>query len=314
MGATMVLLWPAEAQEIPQHGAAQKHCVSFTPSETAGCLRELYHCVWDPSAWEAHRIAWRSPLWQYEQLGRSRASAALRPWKLRAFAEGKPQKLLEAAAAACFWSLPRSFLAKLSRYVGAEPPQENGLLDILESLVVKILGLSPTEAVDVLALRMSNMEGRRHSAIEDFLEADSAFLCVSREEMADLQQEAQRASAKSPALSEYREAWVKRRNAVKPPDTVAASANGARKRGRGQSSAPKALPPGDLTQAQLRPLLPEGGFLWRGNKAGCWSSHYPPFPRCSRSWQLYGHRTAAIFVLRDVWERALTMQGKGTSA
>ena len=38
----------------------------------------------------------------------------------------------------------------------------------------------------------------------------------------------------------------------------------------------------------------------------------PPFARVSRSWQLWGHRRAAVLVLQDVWEKALLLDGKGT--
>lgn len=73
----------------------------------------------------------------------------------------------------------------------------------------------------------------------------------------------------------------------------------------------RVLPEGELTQAMLRSLLPDGGSLWKG-KAGNFQSHFPPFKRASATWQLWGHRGAAVRVLRDCWENALLAQGKST--
>ena len=94
---------------------------------------------------------------------------------------------------------------------------------------------------------------------------------------------------------------------AKPKAKSKAKAKGAGKGGGGPPM--RDLPDGDLVQAQLRPLVPPGGHIWRANLAGAWCSHFAPFPRFSCSWHLYGHREAAVLVLRDLWTKYLTFHG-----
>ncbi len=64
----------------------------------------------------------------------------------------------------------------------------------------------------------------------------------------------------------------------------------------------KAIPPGELTQAQVKALASKGGFVWEGRANGSWQGHFPPWPRTSKSWFLYGQRQAATCVLRYLWD------------
>jgi uncharacterized RDD family membrane protein YckC len=63
----------------------------------------------------------------------------------------------------------------------------------------------------------------------------------------------------------------------------------------------------------LRPLTPPGGYIWRANIQGSWQCHYKPFKRFACSWHLYGHRTAALMCLRDLWSKHLLLKGKDIS-
>ena len=69
------------------------------------------------------------------------------------------------------------------------------------------------------------------------------------------------------------------------------------------------LPAGVLSQPQLKPLVPEGGSIWRGNSSHSWHGHMPPFARDAASWHAYGHRGAAVLVLRSLWRKKLLLQG-----
>jgi hypothetical protein len=83
----------------------------------------------------------------------------------------------------------------LARYVGAELPEEGGSLGVLQGLVRTILEARPANVADVLARSGSSMQSRGHSAEDEFLDADAAAPCARRDEIADGQQEALRASA-----------------------------------------------------------------------------------------------------------------------
>ena len=65
-----------------------------------------------------------------------------------------------------------------------------------------------------------------------------------------------------------------------------------------------------MQQADLAPLVPPGGHIWRGNKVGAWSSHLKPFRRFSLSWHVHGHRWSAVLVLRDLWSKYLLLNGE----
>ena len=80
--------------------------------------------------------------------------------------------------------------------------------------------------------------------------------------------------------------------------------------GKGKGPVVRRLPEGDLQQADLAPLVPPGGHIWRGNKVGAWSSHLKPFRRFSLSWHVHGHRWSAVLVLRDLWSKYLLLNGE----
>ena len=92
---------------------------------------------------------------------------------------------------------------------------------------------------------------------------------------------------------------------------VAKKAAGRRGRRKKEDEPEKLkLPPGELTTAQLSHLRPPNSGLWRGNLQRRWNGHCPPFMRVSASWDLFGHRSAAVLVLRDIWQQRLFLEGK----
>jgi hypothetical protein len=66
VGNSMVVMWPATEHQVRHGGKSHDY---FDPATEDYNLRELFPCVWDLSAWEARRIRWRSPLWQFVNLG-----------------------------------------------------------------------------------------------------------------------------------------------------------------------------------------------------------------------------------------------------
>eukprot|EP00972_Heterocapsa_arctica_P033624 4948088-Heterocapsa_arctica.AAC.1 len=69
------------------------------------------------------------------------------------------------------------------------------------------------------------------------------------------------------------------------------------------------MPAGTIEQKDAKKLDPPGGFIWRGNKSGTWQGHYPPMPRRSYSWAVYGQRGAAMRVLQDMWSKWCNCHG-----
>lgn len=229
------------------------------------------------------------------------------PMAIRAFPVGPTQRLQVAVAAESFWLLKKDFLLRLGDYLHVGFHCTDSLVSILETLVCHILEQPPSAVIDILALRLGAMHPSI-SGIEQFLDMPDATSCISRREMEDLQHELGSEGTKAQALKEFKSSWVQRRGQVKSP---------GQKPKRPCSRAGKkttqlgvrALPEGDLYQKDLKPLLPPNAFLWRGHQKGTWNGHLFPFPRIARSWQLYGHRTAAVLVLRQLWEQHLTLEG-----
>ncbi len=125
------------------------------------------------------------------------------------------------------------------------------------------------------------------------------------------------------ASDEFSQEWKRQVERVRAAADLAAGrgrgrARGARGRGagvgRGGGDPTRDVPPGELSQAQLRHLVPPGGHIWRSNVAGAWHGHYAPFPRRSFAWNMYGHRESALMVLRYLWTNHLTSNGTSQEA
>lgn len=74
------------------------------------------------------------------------------------------------------------------------------------------------------------------------------------------------------------------------------------------------LPDGTLEHAQLKPLVPAGGHLWRNNASGGWGAHFKPFGRVAFSAAKWGPRGSAIGCLRYLWECYCTYHALAQSA
>ncbi|MDA8609461.1 hypothetical protein N9L19_00940 [bacterium] len=116
------------------------------------------------------------------------------------------------------------------------------------------------------------------------------------------------------ALKSYRDAFrAKAKAAREARDALVkgkAKGSGRGGGGQGKGAVVRSLPDGELQQADLAPLVPLGGHIWRGNKVGAWSSHLKPFRRFFLSWHVHGHRWSAVLVLRDLWTKYLLMDGE----
>ena len=61
-------------------------------------------------------------------------------------------------------------------------------------------------------------------------------------------------------------------------------------------------------QYEVTGLLPPGASIWKARSHCAWAAHFPPWPRTSASWSLYGHREALRRVLATVWTQYLEDQ------
>lgn len=309
----VVIMWPVIEKKLP--GARGATYFSLKLDIDFADPRPLFQCVWDLDEWKARRVCWRSPAWQAASFTAASSKSALKPWGIKAFAVGPEEKFMEAAAASGFWRLGKSFLQRLAAHRGLELPGEDGLFQTAEKLAKHTTKKSDQEILAYMGKRLSIEAGGASTSIQDFLGMEDAMMCVTRQEAEELQRVANSAASLAVDASAFKSSFKQRHSAVQ----AARSKNrgGGAKGGEGSASSassPRALPVGDLSQAQLKPLAPPGGSIWMGHRSGCWQSHFPPFRRVGRSWHLYGHRRAAVLALQDCWEKALVWEGKDTSA
>lgn len=313
VGNSVVIMWPVTEQSLDKGGG----CTFFTfdVGLDASDARQLFVCVWDLAEWQARPVAWRSPSWQARAFG-SDPPPMLAPWGIKAFATGGVQTLLEVAASQGYWRLSRTFLLRLGKHIGVDLAPEADLFATAERLAKHTTGKSDEQILGCMAQRMSTEAGDATTSIQDFLDIEDAMLCVSRQEAEELQRVANCSVSRGQVATEFKESYKKLHAKVQAslPKAAGSGAGKKKKKAKTASAPALALPVGELSQAQLKPLVPPGGSLWIGNKSGCWQSHHPPFARVSRSWHVYGHRRAAVLALQDCWEKHLSLKGQGTSA
>ena len=281
----------------------------FEPSRDVDLSRMLIP-VWNVSDWQAWRVEWLSPVGQRVSRGLDRASAGAH-WRIRAHPTGKAENLLRVAARCGFWRLSLQFLQKLMEFEHVDAGAGAGLFDVLWGLVQHILGTTDEETLGVLSARLDVSSHSTANVYDDLLACDEAMAALDRNDQQELDQEQKKARAAETSCVEFRQCSVQKRTSLWPK--AASRPKRAARPGRGRPNAGAerlALPHGDLLQPDLKPLCPPGGSIWRANQSGGWSGHFPPFPRVSKAWALYGHRWSAILVLRSFWESYALMQGE----
>lgn len=76
----------------------------------------------------------------------------------------------------------------------------------------------------------------------------------------------------------------------------------------------KVLPPGELSQQQLRTLRPAGGYIWKSNTGGGgWQAHLKPFRQVGFASSVWGARESALQCFRYLWEAWALMTGHSKS-
>lgn len=262
-------------------------------------------------------MQWRSPASQFKHT--KLRMSVYGSWTLCAAATGKPQPILEVAAQACFWGFKKPLLMSVCKRESVETEPGADDFDLLWRMVEHFLpGLSSHQVLDIVAKRLAGDCKYNDCVLEEILQLDEAVQCLDKAEEDDVRQEQKKVRAEQSEHKAFLTRFREKRATVVPPASKGGRAGGAAARGRGNgrggsasssSVAALRLPEGDLQQRQVKHLLPPGCSIWRSNLQGSWQGHCPPFRRCSASWHLYGHRFAAVLVLRKLWAQHLEISG-----
>ncbi|CAK0789936.1 unnamed protein product, partial [Prorocentrum cordatum] len=281
--------------------------------------RSLYHLVSDLRGWEAQKIHWTCPHVQIMSCGGiANYKAHFKSAGIRPFANGDREDLLVVAARSCFGKMNKTWCSRLASHLGLELPSPCTLMNVLEVLIQHVLDPTPTEMMNILALRLSSLLAKEANTINLFLDVEGSWEYFGKGDGEVFDQVKKHAQQQKFERKEYRETFRKKakvlRGAAPPAKGGAGRGRGHKGKGKGKEPEKKKLPEGDLVQTDLKPLVPPGGFIWRGSVNGSWHSHFPPFKRFSKSWHLHGHRWSAVLVLRDLWAKYHLIRGETTES
>ena len=302
---SLALFWPLEA---PMQAADNLWLLQ--PQK--GIRQVEMHAVYNLEEWEAIDISWISHVGQLA-VGVPEALHEL-PWSIRAKQTTEVQPLKQIAARAAFWTFKQPVLDRFLTLFDVDVPRGGDLFDFLQALVSHCLhDMEPAAILDLLACRLPVETHLCSNMYEELLMADEGVVGLSPDEQKDIHEAKQKVVECKRATSTFSSRFASRMQEV-PPLVIAvpAPAGRGKKRKKGPGDDPPGpgrLPPGDLTQASLRDFAPPGCSIWRSNTQGAWSGHAPPYSRISFSWGLYGHRRAAVLVLRGLWERYCVLKG-----
>lgn len=283
----------------------------FEPDLSSAAAPQLIF-VTDDTDWEARVVECKAPLWAWLQEPSSRDQSSGKDAKLMCVG-GPPQPLLKLAARHAFFSLDKAFMLKISNDLDAGVSATGSAYSVCFELVRFILSCDEDEALKVCAQRVWKQGPSPTSDILDVQEAEDLFDHEERREVARVKESASRGHAEHDSWKREHSRRVQERVTATAKAKAKSQASGGRARGRHAVAAPRPLPAGELSQAQVKAFCPPGAFVWRSAK-GSWNQHYPPCPRTSRSWMKYGERQAAVMILRDAWQNHLTVNNLAQSA
>lgn len=163
------MAWPGRLLPSPQYDDCHFY---FAPSSDFQSL--VFLTVGDYTTWEGRTIIWRSPLWQFENLPRSRSH-----WPghaVRAFTDSEPHPILRLAALQGFWTLDRGWLLQLASHIGCEIPSGASVLDVVHCLCKHLLSgiMSSSDILKRVQGRLQRSESVVSDDCEDLARCDEA--------------------------------------------------------------------------------------------------------------------------------------------
>lgn len=299
---TCSIVWPASSASMPTK-PMQKY---FTFQEGVPDVNELFLPIVDLDCVEAMSYTWRSPLWRAKAFPKSKPS----DWATDgciAVPVSEPESLLKVACKQAFWSMGVTSLALLSSHVGAPASSKKSLYDMLFGLIRHVLQVPDEEVVHLLAKRLGGDAATNY--MNDLLELDEAYEVVDADERKECEKERDRQRASKAEATSFRKVYSEQRALILSAATNKRAKN--KQKAKAKAMARTNIPDGELCQAQLRPMCPPGGYIWRCNAAGGgWQAHFKPFRRVAFSSSIWGPRHSGILCLRYLWDAWCTMNGE----
>ena len=306
LSSEVKLVWPADIGEF-KGGTPSRYALPKVSGVDPDMMLLTCFEIDDFQAWP---YSWSSPL---EQVLKCPKSPLVVPGKVhvRAMLSGEPKPLLEVAAEAAIWSIPKGALERLARKMDMEVASD--LFSLLWSLVQGILKGSDESTAAILKQRtIKPRQQKTLDLVKDFEDVLDVLDDDDKKDMERLQEQSARAKA---ASKEFKARLIERAKSIRKSSTSGASKGKRSKKPAspwGDRAYPAAIPPGALTQAEAKAMAPPSSFIWRGLLGqGSWQGHLKPHSRVSASWHKYGHRGACLHVLASLWTDFLSDHNMG---
>ena len=259
-----------------------------------------------PSDFEAIEYKWRSP---YSQAVIAN-SLGVPPFShcVACQLRGEAAPLLTLAARCAFWKLPLSAVQAIATRLGVALNGATKLYGVLEALVVHILGIEGAELLEIMARRIAREAlVADESVLEDF---DDVFEIMGKSDKKAVEGDKEARERSDRLAEEYRQDHSARQDIVRQAHERAGNRTRTARRARPGAGLgvmrSRALPQGDIPQAEIAPLCAPGHHVWKDNVRRRWHIHPVPHARTSFSWLEHTERGAAVEALRHGWRMWLS--------
>ena len=209
-----------------------------------------------------------------------------------------PMPLLHVAAHCAFWKLPRTFVLDCGKQVGAVVPAGASLCQTLVVVVMKILGKSESQALDIISQRLA-VNDDSASFVQSLLEVDEAAEVLDKQDHELLSNEQKAARTALDEAAAFSSDFVNSRQRL--------AAEGPKKKTK---IAHRPLPD-RIEQHEARQYVPPGASIWRGNTLDreTWNGHMAPRKRIFEKLSDHGDAGAMRLILKRLWLQYLELNG-----
>ena len=205
----------------------------------------------------------------------------------------------------------------LLRYLGLEGKARNHFHYAMCEVIISILcNVKDEELFIILAKKFVSFLTTQNVVINSFMNVEGSHQYLTADDHTNLQERGKACQVAMRELEEYSLEYQEQRRELRDRRMAETLESMPKKKAKVVAKAaaadppPLAVPNGDLTQPELKKLIPPGASIWVGRASRTVNGHYKPFKRDSASSHLYGNRWAAILVLRQLWRKHLLVEGR----
>ena len=212
-------------------------------------------------------------------------------------------------ARVAFGSMPKSSLVLMANEVNCEVNSQDSVFDVCWTLVKHTFRqMSEEDILEIMKCR-SALSKDKSVSWKDIMDLDAFKEFFTKDEKEMVEQQTKEPDAANKTHLTFKQQWREKQKTVV---AAKASQGGRSKKPHGPLKQLKVIalvPPGAITQAEAKQMLPPNASIWNNWKDGAWCCHQQGHSRESGTWIEYDHRGAALHSIRDCWEKFLDDEG-----